>query len=307
MACLQSVYGSLGTLSAEVWVVDNASSDNSVSSVRKGYPQVSLIENDENVGYARANNQALCRAQGTICILLNPDTVVKKGAFQSLLDAFGGDKDTGVVGPLLLNEDNSIQPSFGSFASVWTEFFFQTFLYKIIPSPYPLGRRVHPWQRKSYQKAHNVDWVSGACLAVKRSVIEKAGMLDEDTFMYGEDMEWCWRIKNAGYSVLFWPKTEIIHYQRQSSRKDYSQWIVNYTSGTLRFVDQHQTRFSQVLISLLICCGSVLRIGLWCLFGLIKPSRQSEVRQRILGYARAIQLGWCYLLDGSALRSGMKT
>jgi len=290
--CLRSVEENHNALPVEIWVVDNASTDGSVAAVQSSFPEVHVIANDTNLGFARANNQALAQAGGDILVLLNPDTVVRPGAFVALEQAFESDATIGVVGPQLLNPDGSIQPSYGRFASAWTEFLFQTFLYKVIPSPFPLGAVIHKLQRRQYNNIHEVDWVTGACLAIRREVIERIGLMDEAFFMYGEDMEWCWRARQAGYKVYFQPDAQVVHYSRQASRRDYRAWITRYTSGQLRFISLTRPHKSKILFGLWICLGSLLRIVLWTGLKWLKPNQMDEAQQRIAGYSEAFILGW---------------
>lgn len=298
--CLQSVVDTNIGKQLEIYVVDNASTDGSVAAVQASFPQVHLIANDTNLGFAQANNQVLAQAHGDILVLLNPDTIVRRGAFDALEHTFEQDPVIGVIGPQLLNPDGSIQPSCGSFASAWTEFLFQTFLYKLVPSAFPLGKVVHLLQRSLYNNLHEVDWVTGACLAIRKDVVERIGFLDEAFFMYGEDMEWCWRARQAGYKVCYQPEAQVVHYSRQASRRDYRAWITRYTSGQLHFLSLTRPRISRIFFGLWVCLGSLLRIVLWTGIKYLFTSRREEARQRIAGYRDAIALGWQAVRSKSA-------
>jgi GT2 family glycosyltransferase len=297
--CLRSVYCAIESISCEVWVVDNASADGSSDAVRAMFPQVNLIENSQNIGFAKANNQALRQAKGRICLLLNSDTLVDQNALKEILRAFEINPSAGIIGSQLLNKDRSIQPSCGAFVSLWTELFFQSFLYKIIPSPFPLGIRIHPWQQANYQSPHQVDWVSGACLSIRRDVAEKVGLLDESIFMYGEDMEWCWQVRQAGDQVIYWPEARVVHLLNQSSRLDFERWIENYTTAKIRFVIAHHSRVYLVGLGCLECIGSILRRGIWSIILWFKPASKIECGQRILGYRKSFQIGMKAILKGT--------
>ena len=264
LACLRSVYEALDSLSAEVWVVDNASTDGSVELVRREFPQVQIIVNNTNQGYSRANNQAMRKAHGKTWVLLNPDTIFMPGAFQKLSEVVDKEPSVGVVGPQLLNPDRSIQPSFGRFRSPWTEFVFQFYLFKFLPSPFPLGNQVNFWQKKEYQQTKSVDWISGACMAISPEAARRVGFFDESIFMYGEDMELCWRFAQAGYTTKFCPDAQIIHLGRQSStERDFSTWISRYTRGQLMFIGRHRTKVESRLAGLCVLSGSLIRSILW--------------------------------------------
>ena len=134
LACLNSVYEALDSFSAEVWVVDNASTDDSVELVKRLFPQVQLIVNDTNHGFSWANNQVMRQAKGETWVILNPDTIILPGAFQKLSEGFDLEPSIGVVGPKLLNPDRLVQPSFGKYSSLWTEIFFQFYISFQIPA-----------------------------------------------------------------------------------------------------------------------------------------------------------------------------
>jgi GT2 family glycosyltransferase len=298
--CLHSLEENPNGLSVDIWVVDNASTDGSVAAVQSSFPEVHIIANDSNLGFARANNQALRKASGDIMLLLNPDSRVQPCAFTKLKQAFDSDATIGVVGPQVLNPDGSIQPSCGSFASGWTEFLFQSFLFKLIPSPFPIGAVVHPLQRRMYDRKHEVDWVTGACLAIRKEVVMRIGLLDEAFFMYGEDMEWCWRVRQAGYKVIYQPAAQVVHYSRQASQRDYRAWIMQYTSGHLRFIGKTRPGSYKFLFGLWICLGSLLRIVVWSGLRWLIYNRRDEAQQRIAGYREAFNLGWQAVLGKPA-------
>lgn len=296
MDCLTSVYADLIDIDAECFVVDNASSDGSVAAVQSDFPKVSIICNDSNTGFSHANNQALRIAKGKICLLLNSDTIPQPGFVSAILEAFQTLPNAGVIGLKLLNPDNTIQPSWGNFASAWTEFIFQSFLFKLVPASFPLGRQIHSIETNGYVASHPVDWVTGACLAVRREVLERAGFLDESNFMYGEDMEWCWRINKAGYKVWFWTDGSVVHLARQSSQRNYTSWISRYTQGQLMFIGQHRSLIEFRLAGLFVCLGSILRILIWTFVPILKKARKNEASQRRTGYFLALKMGFQALM-----------
>ncbi len=145
---------------------------------------------------------------------------------------------------------------------------------------------------RSYKYAHPVDWASGACLVVRRSVLEKTGGFDENIFMYGEDVDLCWRIWKAGFQVWFWPYGEVIHFDKSASNRNYEDWITNYTKGVLYFYNKNRSRGTLVLCGLFICLGSILRQILWSGIYLISTKRRIEIAQRLRGYRIATHLGY---------------
>jgi hypothetical protein len=238
--CLASVFDNRPTSSFEVWVVDNASSDGSSLMVQDRFPQVHLIENKENVGFARANNQAIQMSQGRYILLLNSDTIVHPNALEHLVQFIDQRAQVGIVGAQLLNEDGTLQPSWGKFPTVWSEL---------------IGKNVREWHPYSTQNgilAYEVDWVGGACLLICRAAIEQVGLLDESFFMYSEEMDWCFRVKKLGWAVCYYPAAQIIHLGGQSSRQANARMKAELYRSKLMFFDKHYDSFEVVLLGWLL-------------------------------------------------------
>ncbi len=303
--CLDSVFNAVDDLAIEIWVVDNGSKDGSVTLIKERYPTVKLIENPNNLGFSAANNQALARAAGRYSLLLNSDTEVQAGALTHLVEKMDSEPDLGAVGPQLLNPDGSIQPSHGIFLSFWSEFIFQTFLFKVFPTPYVIGQRVKLTQLHTYQTEHYVDWVSGAALMMRTALAQDKGvMLDEGIFMYAEDVDLCYRIKAQGYQIKFCPQAKVIHLVSASSHRNYENWIERYTRGNLTFLAKHRSDLTLRTSCILIMFGSLLRIFLWRIVPVLKRSRTVEAIQRRKGYANAFCLAFNTLRGGrNALQS----
>jgi len=212
--CLKSIYSNIHKISFEVWVVDNDSSDGSREMIRAEFPQVELIENKNNLGFARANNLALERSKGKYGLLLNPDTLVREGAPEAMLSFMEAKAGVGICGCKILNEDGSVQPSRGKFPDLFTAFFHMTNVDRLCP-----GNR---FSRRfmgaglNVDEVEEVDWVTGACLLVRRRAMESIGLLDEKFFMYCEDLDWCRRMKESGWKVYYFPQAEIVHYRSRS-------------------------------------------------------------------------------------------
>lgn len=290
--CLRSVAESQKGRAAEVWVVDNASSDGSADMVAEQFPTVHLLRNDQNRGFAAANNQALRLAGGRLLFLLNSDARVADDCCEQLRAAFVADDSLGIAGPCLRNLDGSLQPSWGSFPNPLHEFFFQSFLFKVWPSGFPYGQRVHPLQRAAYQRFQRVDWVTGAAFMLRRELYETLGGLPEDTFMYAEDLEYCWRAQQTGFHVAYCPAAQAIHLGHASTQRDYRRWIVNYTEALLAYYERHCAPAEWRTAAYLILGGSLLRQGLWRLLGWIRPPRRQEADSRIAGYSDVANLAW---------------
>jgi len=216
--CLNTVFAAKFGGDLEVIVVDNCSADQSPKLIAEKYPQVRLILNSENTGFARANNQALREARGDLLLLLNPDTELQPDTLQVMADFIISRPECGIAGCLVLNPDGSLQPACRrNIPTLGDAFFKLTGLSRLFPHSPRFSR-----YNLSYLPADRVtevDAVSGAFMFTRRDVVEKIGLLDERFFMYGEDLDWCRRSKEAGFVNYFVPETAIVHYHGQSSRQ----------------------------------------------------------------------------------------
>lgn len=203
-------------VSHEIWVVDNGSSDGSVDMVRAEFPTVHLIANQQNRGFAAANNQALSLCQGHYVLLLNSDTIVLTGALDRMVATMHAHPDIGALGCQLLNADGSLQASAHKFYSNWRSLIENRLTARIWPFRHARTPFLTFWD---HSHARAVDWVTGAALLVRRNIIKTVGLLDERFFMYGEEIDWQMRIKSAGYQVWYVPNARIIHLGGGSARQ----------------------------------------------------------------------------------------
>ena len=235
---LHSLQQSLQHITHEIIVVDNASSDGTVPMLKRRFEDVSLIENSENVGFARANNQALALAVGDYVCLINPDTIVQENTFSILLDFFQNYPDTGMVGCKVLNADGSLQLACRrSYPTPWVAFTKIVGLAALFPKSRLFGR--YNLTFLDPEKVTEVEAISGSFMLVKKTVIENVGGLDQDFFMYGEDLDWCYRIKKAGYKIYYVPHTQIIHFKGESSKKSPFQQRRLFYEAMRLFVQKH--------------------------------------------------------------------
>jgi GT2 family glycosyltransferase len=288
--CLTAATEEGGTFTPDIWVVDNASTDGSAEMVAREFPSVHLVRNQENVGFARANNQVLRQAKGDFLLLLNADAVLSQDSLERMLAAFAEHPRVGICGPCLVNPDGSVQPSWARFPTPWTELIFQSFLFRVWPGPFHFGRRVHLFLRPMYSRFRLVDWVPGACLMLRGEVVERVGLLPEASFMYGEDLEFCAKARKAGFEVAFVPQARVLHYLQTAARADHERWIENYTLAALRYHQCNGTASDLKWVSRMIVWGSRLRWGIWRMVGLLFCNRKAETAARCRGYRRAVAL-----------------
>ncbi|HJN17482.1 MAG TPA: glycosyltransferase family 2 protein [Armatimonadota bacterium] len=222
LACIASLEGT----DCEIIVVDNVSEDDSVEAVREVAPHVTVIANSENVGFARANSQGIEVCSGDFILLLNPDTVVKDGALAALTQALADHPNLGVVGPRLVNRDGSLQCACLEFPTPWR--IFRDHVLYAAASPPPREPRALP--------VADCDWVLGACLMTRRTVLEEVGGLDAEYFMYGEEKDFCFRAKQAGHRVACVPAAEVVHYGGQSADQVPVKTYVAFLDSQMRFL-----------------------------------------------------------------------
>jgi GT2 family glycosyltransferase len=236
--CLRSLEHDLGLLRGEVWVVDNASGDGSVEMVRAEFPWVRLIPNEQNVGYGAANNQAILQARGRYVLVLNPDTKLPPGAIVDTIAEMEAHQDIGALGPKLVLADGSLDRACRrSFPSPEVAFYRLFGLARLFPNHPRFAR--YNLLNVDEDTAIDVDSVVGAFMLVRREVIERVGMFDEAYRMYGEDLDWAFRIKEAGWRVRYHPAVVVLHYKGQSSRQRPVSSLRAFYDAMHIFYDKH--------------------------------------------------------------------
>lgn len=293
--CLASIKKEVGEsedFKYEVIVVDNNSEDGSQKMVETKFPQVKLLQNKENLGFAKANNQAFKIAKGKYVLLLNSDTYLLENSLKKLLEKVQqldnrGSTPTngrslvikgveprntfGALSPMLLNEDRTIQQSVGFFPNLLQVFWWMTFIDDL-----PFGTFLKPYHvdhDSFYKGEHEVDWITGAAMLVPKAVIAEVGALDEKIFMYGEDVDWCFRIKKAGYKVFYSPTTKLVHIGRGSAKKVSKGAILGEYKGLEYFYKKHKSNFSLQVLKSLLKIGALGRILVFSLLGRKETAR----------------------------------
>lgn len=211
--CLQSVYRTADGLDLELYVVDNASTDGSATMIRKQFSQVELIENRENVGFARANNQAIQLSRGSYILLLNSDTRVYPGALETMVQFMDEHPQAGGCGPRLLNADGSLQPSCHPMLTPECEFWRLMFLDRL------WRRATYVQERWDCETPRRVEVIKGACFLLQRAALDEVGLLDGRYFMYTEEMDLCYRLLKAGWQLWWVPQAVVKHYGEASSKQ----------------------------------------------------------------------------------------
>ncbi len=207
-------------------MVDNASVDGSAEAVQQNFPRVKLIVNQENKGFAKANNQVLPSISSRYAVLLNSDTRVTKGAMESMVSFMDNTLTAGIVAPQYLNEDGSKQNSFANFPGLISELINRSLLKIIFPKKYPS-------KRQNFNAPLRVDSVIGACMMVRTEAMQKVGYMDENYFFFLDETDWCYRMWQAGYEVFHLPQAQIYHIHGAATKKKFPArtWIEYYRSS----------------------------------------------------------------------------
>lgn len=260
--CLESLLNDSRTLRIRAVVVDNASSDHSASMVRQLFPSVDLIACEENLGFARANNLALrrYRGQSEYFLLLNPDTIVHPGTLVAMRDFMGANSDAGCAGCKVLLPDGQLDLACKRGELTPSSLFRRAVgIDGIVRSKDPLGD--YHLTHLSDDEIHQVGSVVGAFMFIRHSCLDQVGLLDESVFMYGEDIEWCYRARAANWKVYYVPTTTITHYKGQSSKKASFRMIWHWYGGAWWLYRKHIAPKHSFLLNVLVWLGFQFKIG----------------------------------------------
>lgn len=275
--CLNSVRKAIGSLSVEVFVVDNASVDDSPRMVQEKFPEVTLIENEDNVGFARGNNIALRNCRGRYVLVLNPDTLLQEDTLSKMIVFMDAHPEAGAASCKVLNADGTLQLTCKrSFPTPWVAFTKITGLSKLFPQSKLFGRYNLTYLDEN--ETHEVEAIAGSFMFLRREILDSVGMLDETYFMYGEDLDWCYRIWKSGWKIYYVPTTQIIHYKGESTSRSGFVDIKTFYEAMEIFVEKHfKKRYSIGMILF-------LKLAIW-------------IRAFLARLHRLFRLGWAPIID----------
>lgn len=283
--CLNSIFSCPKGREFEVIIIDNASEDGSIEMITQQFPQVRLILNKSNKGFAKANNQGLREMRGEFALLLNPDTIVGEEAIDKMVEFMKENDDVGILGPKIINPDGSLQASAFSYPTLIDDIIlgFRSNLFFT-------GKFISHYHSRLYHLPDHpfrVDWVSGACLMIRKKTIEDIGLLDERLFLFAEDLDWCLRAKNGGWKVIYFPRACIVHYGGQSTKKNLQMKIWSFYFKRFYFAKKYRGRFSMGFLKF------VSFFELLAKMFIVKMKRRmdhDEKENRLLGYKKSIKL-----------------
>ncbi|MBN1593226.1 MAG: glycosyltransferase [Candidatus Coatesbacteria bacterium] len=288
ISCIESIRETAKSIRHEIIVVDNNSHDGSVDALAEGFPDVKVIKNLRNAGFAVANNVAARRALGRYICFLNPDTIIHEGALQAMIDALESDDKIGLVGPKLLNEDGSLQPSARNFLTN-LNLMMSHLMFKPIFSQRIRSKLVYEdWD---HNETREVDWLVGACLMLRRTVLEEIGPFDEGYFMFHEDTDLCYRTKKAGYKVFFVHDAEVVHFGGRSCEQRWGDFtVLKYLASKHIFIRKHYGRFALFTHRALILGLELARLAAALIRHLFSLAKKDETRRAVRFYRAAVAL-----------------
>ncbi len=262
--CLHSVLKATKNISAEIFVVDNNSVDGSVQFIPERFPEINFIANPENVGFSKANNQAIKIARGKYVLLLNPDTVVEEDTFEKVIAFMDTHPDAGGLGVKMIDgKGNFLPESKRGLPTPWVAFYKIFGLSKLFKKSKKFGK--YHLSFLDEEKIHEVDVLSGAFMLLRESVLHKIGLLDETFFMYGEDIDMSYRVSKAGFKNYYFPETTIIHYKGESTKKGTLNYVKAFYNAMNIFARKHfsggKAGFFSLFIHLAIYFRALLSVS----------------------------------------------
>jgi N-acetylglucosaminyl-diphospho-decaprenol L-rhamnosyltransferase len=289
--CLESVFVAGGPSTdhasprTEVIVVDNASTDGSVEMIRTEFPQVTILTNTANLGFAGGNNQGIAAAQGRYVLLLNADAEVLGDALSVLVQYMGAHSDVGLVGPQLLYPDGRVQSSRRRFPTLATLFLESTWLESLAPRS--LLNRYYVLDQPD-SALLDVDWVVGAAMLIRRETLQQVGGLDEGFFMYSEELDWCRRIKAAGWRVVYQPAAQIVHHVGKSSEQAIPDRHINFQRSKIRYTHKYHGPVTAKTLRLYLLGSYAWQMAIELAKGLVGHKRALR-RQRVAAHWKVLK------------------
>jgi len=290
-ACLGSVRAQVPRPD-QVWVVENASTDGSAEMVAREFPEVRIIPSDENIGFARANNLAMARADADVFALVNPDTELPSGALAVALETLERHPGAGIVGVALANPDGSPQPSRFAYPDLVNLLVESLGLHRLLVHAGFASPSAAPERDGVDVRAA---WVSGACMLATRELFARTGGFDETLFMYGEELDWCRRAEAAGFSVWHTSRARVLHHGGASGAAERGPLFVRNVEGRLAFMRRHRGAAQAAVARELLTFGAAARWCVWRLRAWLEGgSRRERTREQLERFAAV----WAWRLRG---------
>lgn len=280
MDCLESLERSTGAVSLETIVVDNGSEDGSPEAVEEHFPDVTLVRNQTNQGFTRANNAGIGVARGRYICLLNSDVIVEPDTFEKLVKYMDAEPGVGMVGPRVLNGDRTLQVSCYRLPTPMRELF-HALGFERAGRAFGLSKRydMATWPK---DRPRPVEMISGCCNLIRREAIDHVGLMDERLFFYGDDKDYCKRFRDAGWGVAYYPLAEIVHFGGGSSRNAPLVYVMEFQKAQLKFWEIHYGRAGRMYYTSLSLVREALRLVKGSVLYVVQPRRRAQIRYRLL-------------------------
>ncbi|GAP10789.1 predicted glycosyltransferases [Bellilinea caldifistulae] len=272
-SCIESLVGHSCKVPFEIIVVDNNSIDNSVCSLQQKFPQIPVIQSSKNLGFAAANNLGATIAKGQYLLLLNPDTIVEDKAIEELVYFLSENPSAGAVGSYLKNPDGSFQMSCYPFPTLFRELWRLLHLDKLIP----IG--LYPQTTWNRNLPHKCDVIQGTSMMIKKIAWDSLGGLDENFFMYSEEVDFCYRLAKAGFECYWVPQSKVIHYGGQSTSQFAREMFLQLYRAKTQFFKKHQGQVAAGIYKLILLVASLIRISFSPISARITPRQKDHQKQ----------------------------
>jgi GT2 family glycosyltransferase len=279
--CLRSLYEGKLHSRFDIVVVDNGSTDGSQDMLRELFPEVKIVQNEHNLGLGKASNQGISATHGRYILLLNNDTLVNGPSLDAMVEYLDRNASAGAVGGKLLNPDGTIQSCYNNFPTLHEEFLIAT----------RLGERLWPGYPANIDDAQvrSVDWMGSACLMLRRAALDKVGLLDEDYFIYGDEADLQYRLKKAGWQMIYLPHATTIHFGGRSMTR-WSRRKMVYR-GHLLFFHKNYGPLRTVILRLLLAGLSLVKISVWSVAYML-PGQRERGQKELHSNLDVVKLCW---------------
>lgn len=277
--CLESLRSLSANLPAEIIVVDNDSTDGTPEAIQLDFPNVILIKNKANIGFAKANNIGIALSRGKYMCLINSDVVIPSGCLEKMVNFMESYTEIGMLGPKMRSPDGSIGASVMRLPTVWNTLCCALGLHSVFPRSDLFGGFM--MNGYAYNAVDKVEVLTGWFWMIPRKALQKVGLLDEEFFMYGEDIDWCHRFRVAGWDVVFYPDAEALHYGAASSGEAPTRFYVEMRRANLQYFRKHHRRLAVLGYLFAIWIHEVTRVIGYSLLYCLKRNRHSDAAFKI--------------------------
>lgn len=283
--CLRSIYENANDLDLEVIVVDNASTDGAVEMMEREFPQVEVIKNQQRYGFGHNQNTGIRACKGQYIFVYNDDTLLHKNALNALCKFLDENPRVGLVGPRLLNADGSLQMSCYKFPSP-TRYIWENLL---LTAAFPNSTIFGDYRKWQHETVREVDFVIGAAMLVRKSVIDQVGLFDERFFMYSEETDWQMRIRKAGWQIMLCPESVVTHLGGQSSEDAKDKQFCEFNRSAVKLIKKHYGVPGSIVQRLSMISGALIRIAVWSVVYLILPAKRQTAERNVKNWTRLLK------------------